>query len=82
MNLNENFRETFETRVLPRIIEIDRVDYQWRTRYNYDLYQLFDDPEASKLTKLQKLQWADYVPPKRVLEEKLKGAINEPREVI
>lgn len=52
----------------------------WRTRYNYELGELFYDPPVSTLVKIGKLQWAGHIEqmhegriPKRVLKSGADG---------
>lgn len=39
-----------------------RENDQRRIRFNIELYQIFEDPEVSKLIELWKLQWAGHIP--------------------
>jgi hypothetical protein len=34
---------------------------QWRRRYNFELYKLYDEPDLVKYIKVNRLKWAGYV---------------------
>jgi hypothetical protein len=33
---------------------------QWRRRYNFELYKLYDDPDLVKIHKINSLKWAEH----------------------
>jgi endonuclease/exonuclease/phosphatase family metal-dependent hydrolase/ribosomal protein S28E/S33 len=86
---SEKMINACERKILRRILGPVRIEDVWRTRYNVELYTIFDDPEVSTLIKLRKLQWAGHVVrmdderiPKRALKGKAEGKrpVGKPRK--
>jgi hypothetical protein len=34
---------------------------QWRRRYNFELYKLYDEPDLTKYIRINRLHWAGHV---------------------
>jgi hypothetical protein len=39
----------------------DQENGQWRRRYNFELYKLYDEPDLTKYIKINRLHWAGHV---------------------
>ena len=47
--VSANMLNAFERRVLRRIVGAKREGDRLRVQYNYELYELYDEPEVSKI---------------------------------
>ncbi|CAK1591299.1 unnamed protein product [Parnassius mnemosyne] len=72
---DENSLLVFERKILRRIFGAVMENERWRTRYNHELYQMYDEPNVIKTIKIGRLRWAGHVlrmdearVPKRLLE--------------
>jgi hypothetical protein len=57
----ENIINSYERKILRRILGHINDNGTWRTRYNKERYTLHGDPELSTVVKLRRLQWAGHV---------------------
>jgi hypothetical protein len=57
----ENIINSYERKMLRRILGPINDNGTWRIRYNKEIYTLCGDPELSTVTKLRRLQWAGHV---------------------
>jgi hypothetical protein len=66
----------FERKIL-RIIfgPIYENYFEWKLRYNEELYELLDGPDTVRYIKIKRLQWADHIVqmPRKVQNGKLHG---------
>lgn len=51
----------FERKVLRSIFGPVNVDNEWRARYNYELHELFGEPNITSFIKMGRLRWAGHV---------------------
>lgn len=58
---SNKFLNAFERKVLRKVIVAILEDNRWWIRYNKELYCIYDDPEVSKLIKLERLKWVGHV---------------------
>lgn len=85
---SEKMVNTFERKILRRILGPIQDRDGWRSRYNSELYSIFDEPEISTVMRFRRLQWAGHVQrmedgriPKKILKERIFGTrpIGKPR---
>ena len=53
--------DTFERKILRRIIGPIQENSSWRLRYNNELYQIYKEIPVSKFIRIQRLRWAGHV---------------------
>ncbi|XP_045452694.1 phospholipid-transporting ATPase ABCA3-like [Melitaea cinxia] len=77
---DENSLLVFERKILRRIFGAVMKNEGRRTRYNHELYQMYDEPNVIKTIKIGRLRWAGHVlrmdnarVPKRFLEGRPEG---------
>ena len=46
-----------------------KVENNWRRRYNYELYQLYNEPDIVKYIRINRLRWLGHV--QRMDEERV-----------
>jgi hypothetical protein len=51
----------FERKILRSIFGAVQNKEQWRRRYNFELYKLYDEPDLVKYIKINRLKWAGHV---------------------
>jgi hypothetical protein len=51
-------KEMFERKVLRCIFGAKHENGTWRNRYNYELYEIFNDPNIVNYIKVKRLAWA------------------------
>jgi hypothetical protein len=51
----------FERKILRSIFGAVQDKGQWRRRYNFELYKLYDKPDLVKYIKLNRLKWPGHV---------------------
>jgi hypothetical protein len=51
----------FERKILRKIFGAVNENGLWRRRYNFELYQLYTDPDIVKFVKVQRLRWAGHI---------------------
>jgi hypothetical protein len=56
----ENIINSYEKKILRRILGPINDNGTWRIRYNKEIYTLYGDPELSTVIKLRRLQWAGH----------------------
>jgi hypothetical protein len=73
----------FERKVLQRIYGPVQDGDIWRSRYNSELYALYEEPKLTTATRIARLRWAGHVQrmkgeqmPKRLLYAKTSGRRN------
>ena len=54
----------FERKVLRCIFGAKQENGTWRKRYNYELYEIFNEPNIDNCVKVKRLAWAGYLMPK------------------
>jgi hypothetical protein len=54
----ENIINSYERKILRRILGPIKDNGTCRIRYNKEIYTLYGDPEQSTVIKLRRLQWA------------------------
>lgn len=71
---HENMLLVFERKVLRKIFGAVHVEGEWRSRYNRELYQLYQHPDIVKKIRTKRLHWAGHVqrmeveaPPRKIL---------------
>jgi hypothetical protein len=57
----ENIINSYERKILRRILGPINGNGTWRIRYNKEIYTLYGYPELSAVIKLRRLQWAGHV---------------------
>jgi hypothetical protein len=57
----ENVINSYERKILRRMLGPINDNGTWRIRYNKEIYTLYGDPELSTVIKLRRLQWAGHV---------------------
>jgi hypothetical protein len=60
-NKTENIINSYEKKILRRILGPINDNGTWRIRYNKEMYTLYGDPELSTVIKLRRLQWSLHV---------------------
>jgi hypothetical protein len=60
-NKAENIINSYERKILRRILGPINDNGTWRIRYNKEMYTLYGDQELSTVIKLRRLQWAGHV---------------------
>lgn len=81
---SEKMINTFERKILRRILGPVLGQDGWRIRYNKELYEVFDDPEVFIWVKLGKLRWTGHVqrmPEHRIPRRTLEGRIEDRRPI-
>jgi len=58
---NERWLNLFGRKVLRRILEAKQENEIWRKRYNYELYETFNDSNIVSYIKVKRLAWAGHV---------------------
>jgi hypothetical protein len=58
---DENMLRIFERRILRKIYGSIKVNNAWISRYNHDLYQLYNEPGIMKIIKYGRLRWLGYL---------------------
>jgi hypothetical protein len=51
----------FEKKILRSIFGAVEDKGQWRRRYNFELYTLYDEPDFVKYIKINRLKWTGHV---------------------
>jgi hypothetical protein len=51
----------FERKILRSIFGVVQDKGQWRRRYNFEFYNLCDEPDLVKCIKINRLKWAGHV---------------------
>jgi hypothetical protein len=57
----ENIINSYERKILRRILGPINDNGTWRIRYSKEMYTLYGDTELSTVIKLGRLQWAGHV---------------------
>jgi hypothetical protein len=57
----ENIINSYERKILRRILGPINDNGTWRIRHNKETYTLYGDPELSTVKKLRRLHWAGHV---------------------
>jgi hypothetical protein len=57
----DNIINSYERKILRRILGPINDNGTWRIRYNKEIYTLYGDPELSTVIQLRRLQWAGHV---------------------
>jgi hypothetical protein len=57
----ENIINSYERKILRRILGPINDNGTWRIRYSKEIYTLYGDPELSTVIQLRRLQWAGHV---------------------
>jgi len=55
---NERRLSLFERKVLRYIFGVKQENGTWRKRYNYKLYEIFNEPNIVNYIKVKRLAWA------------------------
>jgi hypothetical protein len=63
----ENIINSYERKILRRILGHINDNGTWRIRYNKEIYTLYGDTELSTVIKLRRLQWAGH--PQRMVTQ-------------
>ncbi|CAG9828643.1 unnamed protein product [Diabrotica balteata] len=58
---DERLLGIFKRKILCKIFEAINVQGQWRRRYKFELYQLFDEPDGITFIKTQRLRLAGHI---------------------
>lgn len=58
---DEEFLNVFERKVLRKILGAVQDGGTWRRRYNFELYAIFNEPEAASLIKISRMRWAGHI---------------------
>ncbi|GBM72764.1 hypothetical protein AVEN_3415-2-1, partial [Araneus ventricosus] len=53
--------ETFERKVSRNIFGPVQEQGCWRTRYNFELYRLYKEPQVAQIIQSNRLRWLDHV---------------------
>ncbi|GBL64854.1 hypothetical protein AVEN_76737-1 [Araneus ventricosus] len=53
--------ETFERKVLRTIFGSVQEQGCWQTRYNFELYRLYKEPQVTQIIQSNRLRWLDHV---------------------
>ncbi|KMQ81618.1 endonuclease-reverse transcriptase [Lasius niger] len=53
--------ETFERKVLRTIFGPVQEQGCWRTRYNFELYRLYKEPQVTQIIRSNRLRWLGHV---------------------
>jgi hypothetical protein len=76
----ENKLKIFEMKILRKIYGPISENGNWRSRYNHELYQLYEDSEIIKVIKAGRLRWLGHLyranetdPCRRVTFTKIEG---------
>ena len=84
-----NFLNTFERKILRRILGPINENGVWRIRFNHELYQLYKEPTITTYIKIQRLRWAGHLvrmersrAPNRVFNGRMEGRrpVGRPRK--
>jgi hypothetical protein len=59
--IGKNIINSYERKILRRILGPINDNGTWRIRYNKEIYTLYGDSELSTIIKLRRLQWAGHV---------------------
>jgi hypothetical protein len=51
----------FEGKILRGIFGAVQDKGQWRRRYNFEIYKLYDEPDLVKYININRLKWAEHV---------------------
>ena len=57
---NERRLSLFERKVLRYIFGAKQENGTWRKRYNYELYEIFNEPNIVNYIKVKRLAWAGH----------------------
>jgi hypothetical protein len=58
---DERALDLFEGNILRGIFGAVQDKGQWRRRYNFEIYKLYDEPELVKYININRLKWAEHV---------------------
>jgi len=58
---NEWQLSLFERKVLQCIFGVKKESGTWRKRYNYELYEIFNEPNTVNCIKVKRLAWAGHL---------------------
>jgi hypothetical protein len=58
---DERALDLFEGNTLSGIFGAVQDKGQWRRRYNFEIYKLYDEPELVKYININRLKWAEHV---------------------
>ncbi|CAG9832524.1 unnamed protein product [Diabrotica balteata] len=58
---DERLLGIFEHKILRKIFGAVNDQGQWRRKYNFEFYQLFDEPDVITFIKTQRLRWAEHI---------------------
>ena len=58
---NERRLSLFERKVLRCLFVAKQEKERWRKRYNYELYEIFNDSNTVKQIKAKRLAWAGHL---------------------
>jgi hypothetical protein len=58
---NERWLSLFERKVLRCIFGAKQENRTWRKRYNYELYEIFNEPNVVNYIKVKRLAWAGHL---------------------
>lgn len=58
---NQELLRRFERKIFGKIYGAINVNGLWRRRYNYELYQLYKEPDIVKHIKIMRLRWIGHV---------------------
>jgi hypothetical protein len=58
---NERRLSLFERKVLRCIFGAKKENGTWRKRYNYELYEIFNEPNIVNYIKVKRLAWAGHL---------------------
>ncbi|GBM91045.1 hypothetical protein AVEN_147503-1 [Araneus ventricosus] len=53
--------ETFERKLLRTIFRPVQEQGCWRTRYNFELYRLYKEPQVTQIIRSNRLRWLGHV---------------------
>jgi len=59
--INERQLSLFERKVLRCIFGAKQENGTWQKRYNYELYETFNDPNIVNYIKVKRLAWAGHL---------------------
>jgi hypothetical protein len=58
--INEQRLSLFERKVLQCIFRVKQENETWQKRYNYELYETFNEPNVTYIT-VKRLAWAGHL---------------------